>query len=155
MARIKAVMNERRLAYEGAVKLFAEHKEEAQDIRLMKLHRDVVAQAEKKLAEFQTRGRALRKEQAKKYAQAKKELEVEGVLPPVADATAEAASVTEAEPSTPAAEKPIEVAAAATPSPSEPSKEAKKDEPVIPTGSDPKSALDTAAAGLFGEPKKD
>jgi large subunit ribosomal protein L47 len=148
MARIKAVMNERRIAYEGAVKIFAEHKEEAQDIQLMKLHRGVVAQAEQKLAEFQTRGRAIRREQAKKYAQAKKELKAQGVLPPAADATTEAASVPEAESSTPAAENPVEASPTPTPSPSEPSKEAKKE---IPTGSDPKSALDTAAAGLFGE----
>ena len=150
MARIKAVMNERRLAYTGAVKLFAERKEEIQDLQFMQLHRNLVLEAEKKLVEFQTNGRAIRKEHAKRYAQAKKELEAEGLLPPAAEVTAEAAPVPETELSTPAAEKLVEAAALA-PTPSEPLEKQQKEEPAIPIGSDPKSALDTAAAGLFGD----
>ncbi|KAJ3504413.1 hypothetical protein NMY22_g17933 [Coprinellus aureogranulatus] len=157
MARIKAVMNERRLAYEGAVKLVQEHQEVAKDKQVWVLRDKLYHKAIDNIMKFQEKGRKLRRFQAVKIAKAKKALEAQGGVRPKETAAGETAgreSVVKAESSTtPAAEgkKPQVEAAAATPAstPSAPAKEPRKKS--VPKGSDPESAVDTATAGLFGK----
>lgn len=150
MARIKAVMNERRIAYEGAVKLIAEHQETVQDMQLLRLQQSAFIKAQEKLTAFQTKGRKLARERRKQLLKTKEELGAEGVLPAAAaTAEAEAAQVTETTPSEPeAAPEPakaesVDAAPSATPA---------QEASAIPTGTSPQSAADTAAAGLFGGP---
>ncbi|KAJ3530564.1 hypothetical protein NMY22_g8520 [Coprinellus aureogranulatus] len=161
MARIKAVMNERRLAYEGAVKLVQEHQEVAKDKQVWVLRDKLYHKAIDNIMKFQEKGRKLRRFQALKVAKAKKALEAQGgvlskgAVAPAGNAGGEAGVKTESS-TTPAAEgkKPVvETATAdATPAstPSAPAKESRK-KTAAPTGSDPESAVDTATAGLFGK----
>jgi large subunit ribosomal protein L47 len=157
MARIKVIMNERRIAYEGAVKLIAEHNETVQDKQLLRLQRDALFKAQEKFDIFQTKGRNSARERKRQLLQVKADLAAEGALPETA-AEVEAAPAntpTESE-GTP---EPVEAEAAATPSEAAPepataapSTPPAKEAPAIPTGTSPQSAADTAAAGLFGGP---
>ncbi|KAF6755961.1 hypothetical protein DFP72DRAFT_1067271 [Ephemerocybe angulata] len=153
MARIKVIMNERRLAYEGAVKLFAEHKEVVEDKKLLKLQEEAFVKAQEKLAAFYSVGRTRQRANKQRLLAAKKELTADGVLPAT---TTEAESTTDtsapavaAEPTTPA-----EAEAAPVSVTPETTEKVAEDAHAIPAGTEPKSAADAAAAGLFGEAVK-
>ncbi|TFK24967.1 hypothetical protein FA15DRAFT_591560, partial [Coprinopsis marcescibilis] len=157
MARIKAVMNERRLAYEGAIQLVQEHKEQLKDRQLLQLQRDAIVQAQEKLSEFVTRGRLLKREKLRKLAKAREELRAEGVLPQVVEA--EGAAQPEAVlADSVAGEQQVRKSSKTTPAASESSTPTSpnisntpkvvKVEPEAP--SRPQTAAEAAAAGLFG-----
>ncbi|KAJ2921166.1 hypothetical protein H1R20_g15929, partial [Candolleomyces eurysporus] len=151
MARIKVVMNERRIAYEGAVKLVAEHQEVVQDRHLLKLQRAAYIKAHEKLYVFQTKGRKLVRERRKQLLKVKEELAAEGVLP-AASASDAGATAAEAEATPePVKEEPV-AAAPSEPTPAAPSTPPAQEASAIPTGTSPQTAADTAAAGLFGGP---
>ncbi|RXW22886.1 hypothetical protein EST38_g2976 [Candolleomyces aberdarensis] len=146
MARIKVIMNERRIAYEGAVKLVAEHQEVVQDRHLLKLQRAAFIKAHEKFDVFQTKGRNLARERRKQLLKVKKELAAEGVLP--------AAAEVEVTPK-PVKEEPVAAAPSESvpePAPAAPSTPPAQEASAIPTGTSPQTAADTAAAGLFGGP---
>ena len=158
MARIKVIMNERRNAYEGALKLIAEHGETVEDRQLLRLHYQALFKAQKKLDIFQTRGRDSARERKRQLLKVKADLVAEGVLPETA-AEVEAAPAISPSESSETTPEPVQAEdTAATAAPSESTTAAAstpppaKDSPVIPTGTSPQSAADTAAAGLFGGP---
>ncbi|KAG2001817.1 hypothetical protein CC2G_013016 [Coprinopsis cinerea AmutBmut pab1-1] len=144
MARIKAVMNERRLAYQGAVKLIKEHQEQIEDKKLLQLRHDALIEAQQELTAFTKQGRILRRQRLRQEAQARKALEEEGLLKAASETTEAAESSTNAEASsTPAAE--------ATQAVPEPAKESESAPAAPEASSRPQTAAETATAGLFGD----
>lgn len=159
MARIKAVMNERRLAYEGAIELFEDQKEQIEDKKLLKMQREALTQAEQKLVAFTARNKLLRREKRRALAEGRKALEKETQLTAASTKATESTESTSSSSTVKTAETEIVEAAqpaersipepAATPAPEAPV----SPEPEAP--SRPQTAAETASAGLFGDvPRK-
>jgi large subunit ribosomal protein L47 len=145
MGRIKAIMNERRIAYEGALKLVEERQETIQDKQLLKMQREALAKAQQKLLTFVTRGRMLRREKQRQLAEGQKALEKELAL----SANEVAAAST---PSSTAPADPVEPELP-TPSPKSAPPPKTSAAPVEPP-LEPQTAAEAATASLFGETPK-
>ncbi|KAH6912700.1 mitochondrial 39-S ribosomal protein L47 (MRP-L47)-domain-containing protein [Coprinopsis sp. MPI-PUGE-AT-0042] len=145
MGRIKAIMNERRIAYEGALKLVEEQQETLQDKQLLRMQREALAKAQQKLLTFVTRGRMLRREKQRQLAEGQKALEQELALSAneaVTDSTSSTAAA-----ANPVQPEPPTLAPSTTASPKKtPAASATTEAPL-----EPQTAAETATASLFGE----
>jgi len=136
MARIKAVMNERRLAYEGAVKLAEQQKEEHYDEMVLQ-HQDTQFRAERKY--LQRRRQYMARKETKRL-----EREMEGAQALTQGSVPEG----EVDGSPAAKEDPPEPLPAEAKQPGADSVEATESESPHPTRTKP---VDAATVGLFGD----